>query len=158
MTSFQQLLMMIWYCNTNGYCTACVIARPNLVSWLEWFFFLTDVVYLITCLNSFTGILESLDKFRLILLICPWMIKVLSILVEISFFQFFSWIHEAYDSFLQKYPISLQRVQLWIRGPCPENIGILLDTQWLRPLMPMAALISEEPILTKHNTLGKDIW
>lgn len=39
MTFFQQLLMMIWYCNTNGYCTACVIAQPNLVSWLEWFFF-----------------------------------------------------------------------------------------------------------------------
>ena len=113
MTFFQQLLMMIWYCNTNGYCTACVIALPNLVSWLEWFFFLTDVVYLITYLNSLTGILESFDKFRLILHICPWMIKVLSILVEISFFQFFSWIHGAYDSFLEN-----------IQFPCSEcNCG-----------------------------------
>ena len=58
-------------------------------------------------------ILESFDKFQLILHICPWMIKVLSILVEISFFQFFSWIHGAYDSFLEN-----------IQFPCSEcNCG-----------------------------------
>ena len=111
MTFFQQLLMMIWYCNTNGYCTACVIALPNLVSWLEWFFFSHWCCVYYYLFEQLRRILESFDKFLLILH-SKWL-KYCPILVEISFFQFFSWIHGAYDSFLEN-----------VQFPCSEcNCG-----------------------------------